>query len=140
MENEEKEFIEEVEYFDIAEEFRITDEMEAGKEYPLTKDASITIRSFQSKTYLKGVSKLKEDNPEKTDTELLIMSIAKYGIVDNQNVVINGKIVENTYESRMEALEFQSDEDSKGPFVMFVLTRAQIKNFDGAGSSLMQNA
>ena len=126
--------------FDIADEFRITDEMETGKRYDLSKDAFIVVRSFQSKTYLKGISKIKDANPDKSNTDILIMSIAEYAIVDICNVTIDGKLVVNTYESKMDALEFQSTDDSNGPFVNFILQKAQIKNFEGAGNSLMQTA
>lgn len=127
---------EQIALFDITEEFRITDEMEDGKLYQLTKDASVTVRSLQSKTYLKGLSKIQQDNPEIGNLEMLCRSLAKYGIVDICNVTIGGEKVENTYESKLKALMYDSDEENQGPFLFFISQKASIKNFEGAGKSL----
>ena len=129
-----------VEGFDIADEFRITDEMENGKRYDLTKDAYIVVRSFQSKTYLKGIRKVKTDNPDLDVTGCLILACAEYGIVDINEISIDGEIVENTTESKLKALKYGAGEDGNGPFLTFLLQKAQVKNFEGAGKSLDQTA
>ena len=129
-----------IEGFDIADEFRITDEMENGKRYDLTKDAYIVVRSFQSKTYLKGIQKLKTDNPDLEPTDLLILACAEYGIVDIKEISIDSKMVENTKESKLKALKYGATKNGNGPFLTFLLRKAQVKNFEGAGKSLDQTA
>ena len=125
------------ELFDIGDEFRITDEMEEGKIYNLNKDAYVKIRAFQSKTYLKGIRKVRQDNPDLTDAEALVIAIAEYGIVEIVNVTIDGELVENTFDSKLAALKYGGEGESGGHFLRKILEFASAKNYEGAGKSLL---
>ena len=86
----------------------ITPEMEDGKLHKLSKDAYIKLRSFQSMHYLRAYSRMSKEMPDISKTDLLIMSVAKLIISDIGNVTLDGMKIENTYDSKLKALKYQS--------------------------------
>jgi len=98
--------------FDISEEFKVTDLMEEGKNFPLSEDAWIKVRSTQSAIWRKNFRKALREIPDvqannmKLREKVVIQAMATHMLLEWENIRIGkGPFLENTVENRIKALK-----------------------------------